>query len=130
MRNLGIKAALFSTISQPLSLFPRYQNKEMNGYTILCAYAKYLECMKPPIRNFANRFESSFGARPNQMQAELLALKAQFDQPDFLPNLLRFGMPDVVGDVQGVVEILSSFNVEVARPTRLQQRRFLIGKAC
>ncbi|HHX09673.1 MAG: hypothetical protein ACOYI6_08725 [Christensenellales bacterium] len=114
MRNLGIKAALFSTISQPLSMFPRYQNKEINGYTILCAYAKYLECMKPPIRKFASRFESSFGAQPNQMKAETLALKAQFDRPDFLPNLIRFGMPDVVGDVQGVMGILSDQGVEDA----------------
>lgn len=120
MRNLGIKTSYFKKIEKCLSSFPYYKNKKINGYMILCAYAKYLTCYKPPITNFDSRIKAYFGANLNQMQVEFLSLKKLFGEhavDDFsvvFPKLLRFAMADVVGDVQGVLDALRNSSYEEA----------------
>lgn len=114
MRNLGIKTAYFDAIEKCLRVFPYYKNKSIDGYMVLCAYAKYLACYRMPVTNFAARFETHFGVKPNQMKEEFHTLKELFSVPSVWLKLLRFAMPDVVGDVQGVLDVLTDLSREEA----------------
>ena len=92
MRNLGIEPAFLRKARQVLEPFPYYKHKKIDGYVILCAYAKYLECYRPKTGEFAVRFSEHFGAHPDQIHDEFVALKELFSHPSIWPNLLRFAM--------------------------------------